>query len=107
VERFQLMLHCEQFQEQRDVRHFDMAGVELRLEPSSGLLVLEVAGLQEGRPRVLRGDKLYLREASSNRMVEYEAFVHQVGRVLRRPLAGPRWERPRCGSAAATVWWPS
>ena len=60
-------------------RHFDMSGVDLKLEASSGLVVLEVPGLQEGRPSLLKGDKMYLREAASNKMVEYEAFVHQVG----------------------------
>lgn len=83
AERFQLLLHCEQFQEQRDVRYFDMEGVEVKLERSSGLVVLEVPGLQEGRPSVLKGDKLYLRECGSSRMVEYEAFVHQVDRKYR------------------------
>jgi len=82
AERFQLLLHCEQWQEERDIMHYDMEAVELRLERSSGLVVLEVPGLQEGRPTVLRGDKLFLRESGSNRMVEFEGFVHQVGGAL-------------------------
>ena len=79
AERFQLLLHCEQWQEEKDIMGYDMEAVELRLERSSGLVVLEVPGLQEGRPTVLKGDKLYLRESGGNRLVEFEGYVHQVG----------------------------
>ena len=77
-EKFQLLLHCEQWTEERDMRYFDMSGVEMKLERSTGLVVLCVPGLQEQRPSVLRGDKLYIRETDGGRLVEYEAFVHQV-----------------------------
>jgi len=79
AERWQFLLHCEQHQEERDVRFFDMKAVNLKLELASGLLVVEVPGLAEGRPSLLRGDKLYIRESGGSKMVEYEGFVHQVG----------------------------
>ena len=69
-----------------------MSEVDLKLEASTGLVVLEVPGLQEGRPSLLKGDKMYLREAASNKMVEYEAFVHQVGEGWSTPLTlTPGW----------------
>merc|ERR1719239_1037510 len=79
ADRWQFLLHCEQHQEERDVRFFDMKAVNLKLELASGLLVVEVPGLAEGRPSLLRGDKLYIRESGGSKMVEYEGFVHQVG----------------------------
>lgn len=77
-DKFGFLLHCEQWQEERDVRFFDMNGVALVVERSSGLVVLEVSGLQEGRPSVLRGDKLFARVAE-NGTVKYEGIVHKVG----------------------------
>ena len=78
ADRWQFLLHCEQHQEERDVRFFDMKAVDLKLELASGLIVIEVPGLAEGRPSLLRGDKLFLRESGGSKMVEYEGFIHQV-----------------------------
>jgi len=76
--RWELLLHCEQWQEEKDIRYFDMVGVGLKIERNSGLIVLEVPGLQESRPSVLRGDKLYVRETGKG-LLEYEGHVHTVG----------------------------
>jgi len=75
--RWELLLHCEQWQEERDIRFFDMVGVVMKLERNSGLVVLEVPGLEENRPSVLKGDKLYVRE-SGRGLKEWEGFVHTV-----------------------------
>jgi len=76
--RWELLLHCEQWQEERDIRYFDMVGVTLKMERNSGLVVLEIPGLQENRPSVLRGDKLFVRETGKG-LKEYEGIVHTVG----------------------------
>ena len=65
------LLHCEQWQEEKDIRYFDMVGVSIRIERSSGLFLMEVPGLAESRPSVLKGDKLYIRE-SGRGLTEYE-----------------------------------
>ena len=75
--KLQLLLHMEQVEEEKEVRQLDMMGVEVKVERSTGLVVVEVPHLQEGRLDTLRGDKLFLRK-SGDRKVEYEAFVHKV-----------------------------
>ena len=76
-DRFQLLLHCEQAQEELETRQLDLAGVEVRLERRTGLVVLQVPGVQEGGRRLLRGDRLFLRRQGDTE-TEYEAFVHRA-----------------------------
>ena len=76
-DKLQLLLHIEQVKEEKEVRQLDMSGVEVKVERKTGLVVVEVPHLQEGRLHTLRGDKLFLRRAGDQR-VEYEAFVHKV-----------------------------
>ena len=63
AEFWNFMLHCERYQEEKDVRYFDLHGVPIRLERNSGLCVLEVPGLAKSRPSVLKGDHLYTKES--------------------------------------------
>ena len=77
-DRWEFLLHCERHQEDKDIRQFDMSGVQLRIDRSSGLMALEVPGLLEGRPSLIKGDKLYL---SNDKMKEYEGFVHSIGKT--------------------------
>ena len=77
-DRWEFLLHCERQQEDKDIRHFDMSGVQLRIDRTSGLMALEVPGLLEGRPSLIKGDKLYL---SNDKVKEYEGFVHSLGRT--------------------------
>ena len=79
--KLQLLLHMEQVEEEKEVRQLDMMGIEVKVERNTGLVVVEVPHLQEGRLDMLRGDKLYLRR-EGDRMVEFEAFVHKVRLVL-------------------------
>ena len=75
--KLQLLLHMEQVEEEKEVRHLDMMGIELKVERQTGLVVVDVPHLQEGRLDTLRGDKLFLRRAG-DRVVEFEAYVHKV-----------------------------
>ena len=79
--KLQLLLHMEQVEDEKEVRHLDMTGMEVKVERQTGLVVVEVPHLQEGRLDTLRGDKLFLRRAG-DRMVEFEAFVHKVRLLL-------------------------
>jgi len=78
ADRFELLLECEKLQEEKDIRAFDMTGCKMKLERNSGLVTLEIPGLQENRPSVLRGDKLYVRESRVG-TIEFEGYVHNVG----------------------------
>ena len=77
-DRWEFLLHCERHQEDKDIRQFDMSGVQLKIDRTSGLMALEMPGLLEGRPSLVKGDKLYL---SNDKVKEYEGFVHSLGKT--------------------------
>jgi len=81
-ERWELLLHCEERQLETDIRHYDMADTMLKFDKVRKLFALEVPGLEENRPSVMKGDKIFIFSQSDKR--EYEGFVHliQEGRVL-------------------------
>ena len=60
----------------------DLAGVEVRQEQQTRLVVLQKAGLQEGGRRLLRGHLILLRRQVDTE-TEHEHFMHRVegGRV--------------------------
>ena len=60
----------------------DLAGVEVRQEQQTRLVVLQKAGLQEGGRRLLRGHRILLRRQVDTE-TEHEHFMHRVegGRV--------------------------
>lgn len=76
-----MLLHLEELQQEVDVRTYDMTGVSMEPSPSRTLLWLEVPGLAEARPSVLRGDLLYVARADGalgNK--EWQGYVHMVER---------------------------
>ena len=77
-DRWEFLLHCERHQEDKDIRQFDMSGVQLKIDRTSGLMALEMPGLLEGRPSLIKGDKLYL---SNDKVKEYEGFIHSLGKT--------------------------
>lgn len=73
-----LLLHLEELQQEIDVRSYDMLNKELRANRGH-YLALEVPGLAEARPSVMRGDALYVTPADgSSNGKEWEGFVHMV-----------------------------
>ena len=55
----------------------DLAGVEVRQEQQTRLVVLQKAGLQEGGRRLLRGHRILLRRQVDTE-TEHEHFMHRV-----------------------------
>ncbi|XP_052781823.1 putative helicase MOV-10 [Mya arenaria] len=82
VRRFSSLLFFEEVQMEVDIRRYDMEDVQLRPYPANRrLLLLQVPGLCENRPSVLRGDWLYVRNRDPNGQLgtrEYQGFVHDV-----------------------------
>ncbi|XP_073243084.1 putative helicase mov-10-B.1 isoform X2 [Porites lutea] len=77
-EKFDMLLHIEEIQMQKDIRNYDMKGVEFDQDGTDRrLLILKVPGLAENRPSVLRGDRIYAYEAGVLRR-RYEGIVHKV-----------------------------
>ncbi|XP_045165133.2 putative helicase MOV-10 [Mercenaria mercenaria] len=80
--RFKTLLFFEEVQMEVDIRKYDMENVPMRnYSSNSRLLLLEVPGLSENRPSVLRGDWLFVSQcdAEGNRSKrEYQGYVHEV-----------------------------
>lgn len=87
--RFSTLLYFEEIQMQIDIRKYDMLGAPLNPCPTqTDLYVLEVPGLVEGRPSVLKGDSIFVRLSSAKcepssheqEVLEYEGFVCEARR---------------------------
>ncbi|XP_053381191.1 putative helicase MOV-10 [Mercenaria mercenaria] len=74
--KFDHLLWHEEEQMEEDIKRYDMFEVEMGLG-HTGLMVLEVPGLLEKRPSVMKGDSVNIYR-HKNRSVRYKAFVHKV-----------------------------
>ncbi|XP_062451285.1 helicase MOV-10 [Rhea pennata] len=78
-EKFQLLLHLEEIQMEVDIRCYDLQDVTMVQDRA--LLVLNVPGVAENRPSVLRGDHLFVSlssERDHSPLVQYKGYVHAV-----------------------------
>ncbi|NXK34384.1 SDE3 helicase, partial [Piprites chloris] len=78
-QKFQLLLYLEEIQMEVDIRCYDMKDVTMVQD--RGLLVLNVPGVAENRPSVLRGDHLFAHlssERDRSPLVQYKGYVHSV-----------------------------
>ncbi|KAM9001976.1 helicase MOV-10 isoform 1-T1 [Sarcophilus harrisii] len=82
-EKLQLLLYLEELQMEQDIRHYDLESVPMvwdLKDRNPPLLTLEVPGVAENRPSVLRGDHLFAipNLNQSQNVTIYKGFVHQV-----------------------------
>nr|XP_040049164.1 putative helicase mov-10-B.2 isoform X1 [Gasterosteus aculeatus aculeatus] len=83
AEKFQLLLYLEQQQMEVDIKRYnipnsDKEDVVMTRDPQNKkLLILEVPGVSENRPSVLRGDSLLVYPVGE-RGVKYRGYVHSV-----------------------------
>ncbi|XP_074044556.1 helicase MOV-10 isoform X2 [Macrotis lagotis] len=82
-EKFRLLLHLEEMQMEQDIRHYDLESVPMIWDPKDRhppLLTLEVPGVAENRPSVLRGDHLFAIPTSDQGqdVITYKGYVHRV-----------------------------
>ncbi|KAJ3321096.1 hypothetical protein HDU76_000148 [Blyttiomyces sp. JEL0837] len=77
---FSELMWVEELQMERDIRKYDMNGVDLIHNPNSPRFILKVAGLAEGRPSVLYGDRVFARRSDLASGIEWEGFVHEVNK---------------------------
>ncbi|KFO09003.1 Putative helicase MOV-10, partial [Balearica regulorum gibbericeps] len=78
-EKFQLLLHLEEIQMEVDIRRYDMQDVSMVQDRA--LLVLDVPGVAENRPSVLKGDHLFAHlssERDHSPLIQYKGYVHGV-----------------------------
>lgn len=77
--KFKMLLHVEELQNRRDIKRYDIGDGTLSKEGK--LFYLEVPGLAEKRPSVLRGDKVYVKPVRSPGCFEsasFQGYVHHV-----------------------------
>ncbi|XP_010000545.1 PREDICTED: putative helicase MOV-10 [Chaetura pelagica] len=77
--KFQLLLHLEEIQMEVDIHRYDMQDVPMVQDRA--LLVLNVPGVAENRPSVLKGDHLFVHlssERDHSPLVQYKGYVHSV-----------------------------
>ncbi|XP_078339905.1 putative helicase MOV-10 isoform X1 [Crassostrea virginica] len=76
--KFRMLMNVEELQMEVDIRQYDMEDAPMKKHKHNPhLLTLEVPGLAENRPSVLRGDRLYV-QRSNHKGREYEGYVHDV-----------------------------
>ncbi|XP_041050921.1 putative helicase MOV-10 isoform X4 [Carcharodon carcharias] len=80
-ERFRLLLHLEEIQMEVDITRYNMDKVTMvRDQQMKDLLVLQVPGVAENRPSVLRGDHLFVSKSDDpgEPITRYKGYVHAV-----------------------------
>ncbi|XP_066500136.1 putative helicase mov-10-B.2 [Hoplias malabaricus] len=82
AERFHLLLYLEESQMLVDIKRYNKDDVTMKKDQQSRkLLVIEVPGVAENRPSVLRGDHLLLTKKEDlqlDSVVKYKGYVHRV-----------------------------
>ncbi|NXS62137.1 SDE3 helicase, partial [Brachypteracias leptosomus] len=78
-QKFQLLLHLEEIQMEVDIHRYDMKDVTMVQDRA--LMILDVPGVAENRPSVLKGDHLFVHLSSErdlSPLVQYKGYVHGV-----------------------------
>uniref|UniRef100_A0A8C2A8Z6 RNA helicase n=1 Tax=Cyprinus carpio TaxID=7962 RepID=A0A8C2A8Z6_CYPCA len=81
AERFDLLLYLEECQMHVDIKRYNKDQVTLLKDYDKRLMVLNLPGVSENRPSVLRGDHLLLtksEEVSFSNVTKYKGYVHKV-----------------------------
>ncbi|NXN55412.1 M10L1 helicase, partial [Rynchops niger] len=74
---FSTLLWLEEIHAEIDIKDFNMSGVTLKRNGNN--LVLEVPGLEDGRPHLVAGDKVILRsQVYSDHIIEYVACITEI-----------------------------
>ncbi|XP_021240406.1 RNA helicase Mov10l1 isoform X2 [Numida meleagris] len=75
--KFSTLLWLEEIHQEMEIKNFDMCGVTLKRNGNS--LMLEVPGVEEGRPHLSAGDKVILKsQIYSEHIIEYIAYVTEI-----------------------------
>nr|XP_021154068.1 RNA helicase Mov10l1 isoform X2 [Columba livia] len=74
---FSTLLWLEEIYAEMEIKDFSMSGVILKR--NGNLLVLEVPGVEEGRPHLVTGDKVILKsQVYSDHIIEYVAYITEI-----------------------------
>uniref|UniRef100_A0A672P2Z6 RNA helicase n=1 Tax=Sinocyclocheilus grahami TaxID=75366 RepID=A0A672P2Z6_SINGR len=81
AERFDLLLYLEECQMHVDIKRYNKDKVTLFKDYDKRLMILNLPGVSENRPSVLRGDHLLLtksEEVQLSTVTKYKGYVHKV-----------------------------
>ncbi|XP_066499872.1 putative helicase mov-10-B.2 [Hoplias malabaricus] len=82
AERFQVLLYLEESQMHVDIKSYNKEDVTMKRDMfNKNLLVLNVPGVSENRPSVLRGDHLLITKSEDLKLpnlTKYKGYVHRV-----------------------------
>ncbi|NXI95338.1 M10L1 helicase, partial [Psophia crepitans] len=74
---FSTLLWLEEIHAEMEIKDFNMSGVTLKR--NGNLLVLEVPGVEEGRPHLATGDEVILKsQVYSEHIIEYVAYITEI-----------------------------
>ncbi|NXF85693.1 M10L1 helicase, partial [Eubucco bourcierii] len=74
---FSTLLWLEEINAEIDIKDFNMSGVTLKR--NGNCLVLEVPGVEEGRPHLVTGDKVILKsQVYSEHVIEYVGYITEI-----------------------------
>ncbi|XP_010126303.1 PREDICTED: putative helicase Mov10l1, partial [Chlamydotis macqueenii] len=74
---FSTLLWLEEIHAEMEIKDFNMSGVTLKR--SGNFLVLEVPGVEEGRPHLVAGDMVILKsQVYSEHIIEYVAYITEI-----------------------------
>lgn len=79
--RFAALLYMEEHQTDVDMEFFTMENVPFNSHGHNGLISIEVPGLAENRPSVLRGDQILVQKMFNQKVIEhteYQGYIHDV-----------------------------
>ncbi|NXN99240.1 M10L1 helicase, partial [Rhinopomastus cyanomelas] len=75
--KFSTLLWLEEINAEMEIKDYNMSGVTLKR--NGNFLVLEVPGVEEGRPRLVAGGKVILRsQVYSEHVIEYVACITEI-----------------------------
>ncbi|XP_068787411.1 RNA helicase Mov10l1 isoform X3 [Struthio camelus] len=75
--KFSTLLWLEEIHSEMEIKEYNMSGITLKRNGNS--LVLEVPGVEEGRPSLSIGDKVILKsQIYSEHVIEYIAYVTEI-----------------------------
>ncbi|XP_035171167.1 RNA helicase Mov10l1 isoform X2 [Oxyura jamaicensis] len=75
--KFSTLLWLEEIYAEMEIKDFSMSGITLKR--NGNFLVLEVPGVEEGRPHLNTGDKVILKsQVYSEHIIEYVAYITEI-----------------------------
>ncbi|XP_067126057.1 putative helicase mov-10-B.1 [Centruroides vittatus] len=79
---FSFLLYCEEIQLEEDIKKYSMTNSTMTYIREDKVFLLEVPGLMENKPPIVKGNSIYVRSSNNtqNLSTEYEGRVHKINK---------------------------